>query len=334
MDRLVAAQVFVQIVEGGSMAAAADALQMSRTMVTRYLAQIEAWAGARLLHRTTRRQSLTAAGEQTLARCKRLLEIADEMAQPSQDDVDPIRGLLRVACAQSLAQEVLMPTLAEFLCAHSQVTIDLRIDSRPVNLIEDRIDLAIRITNDLDPNIVARRLGDCESVLCAAPAYLAAHGMPRRVQDLALHNCLGYSYFGCSLWEFTNASGQHASVPVSGNLNANESQVLCTAMLNGLGIGLQPVYAVTGALARGELQVVLTDWRPTALGIHGIYATRRQMLPALRALLDTLTDHFADPGWAHIQRRPRSGTSAMVDSPSFARAKHSSHSPAVYREGQ
>ena len=301
MDRLVAAQVFVRIVEGGSMAAAADALQMSRTMVTRYLAQMEAWAGARLLHRTTRRQSLTAAGEQ-LARCRRMLEIAEEMAQPPQDDTDPVRGLLRVACAQSLAQEVLMPALANFLRAHPQAAIDLRIDSRPVNLIEDRIDLAIRITNDLDPNIVARRLGDCESVVCAAPAYLAAHGVPRRVQDLALHNCLGYSYFGRSLWEFTDASGQHASVPVGGNLSANESQVLHTAMLDGLGIGLQPVYAVAGALARGELQVVLADWRPASLGIHGIYATRRQMPAALRALLDTLTDHFADPGWADTAR--------------------------------
>jgi len=301
MDRLVAAQVFVQIVEAGSMAAAAEALQMSRTMVTRYLAQMEAWAGARLLHRTTRRQSLTAAGEQTLARCQRMLEIAEEMAQPPQD-ADPVRGLLRVAYAQSLAQEVLMPTLVNFLRAHPQAAIDLRIDSRPVNLMEDRIDLAIRITNELDPNIVARRLGDCESVVCAAPTYLAARGVPRRLEYLALHNCLGYSYFGRSLWEFKDASGQHASVPVGGNLSANESQVLYTAMLDGLGIGLQPVYAVAGALARGELKVVLADWRPAPLGIHGIYATRRQMPAALRALLDTFTAHFADPGWAGTAR--------------------------------
>lgn len=277
------------------MAAAADALRMSRTMVTRCLAQMEAWAGARLLHRTTRRQSLTAAGEQTLARCRRMLEIAEEMAQPPQDDADPVRGLLRVACAQSLAQEVLMPTLANFLRAHPHAAIDPRIDSRPVNLIEDRIDLAIRITNDLDPNIVARRLGACESVVCASPAYLAARSVPRQVEDLALHNCLGCSYVGRSLWEFTDASGQHASVPVGGNLSANESLVLHKAMLDELGIGLQPVYAVAGALARGELELILADGRPAPLGIHGIYATRRQMPAALSALLDTLTPILQTP---------------------------------------
>jgi DNA-binding transcriptional LysR family regulator len=233
---------------------AAAAQEMSRAMVTRYMAE---------MRRTT-----------------------------------PIRrGLLRVACAQSLAQAVLMPALGRFLQAHPQAAIDLRIDSRAVNLVADGVDLAIRITNDLDPNIVARRLGDCESVVCAAPSYLAAHGTPRHVQDLALHNCLAYSYFGRSLWEFTDADGQPASVPVGGNLSANESQVLLAAVLEGVGIGLQPRYAVAPALASGALQVVLAEWRPASLGIHGLYATRRQMTAALRTLLDALADHFADPAW-------------------------------------
>jgi DNA-binding transcriptional LysR family regulator len=209
-----------------------------------------------------------------------------------------------VACAQSLAQAVLMPALGRFLQDHPQAAIDLRIDARAVNLVEEGIDLAIRITNDLDPNIVARRLGDCESVVCAAPAYLAAHGTPRQVQDLALHNCLVYSYFGRSLWEFTDAQGQPASVPVAGNLSANESQVLLAAVLEGIGIGLQPLYAVAPALASGALQVVLPGWKPTALAIHGLYATRRLMLPALRALLDALAVHFTNPAWTD-HGRPR-----------------------------
>jgi DNA-binding transcriptional LysR family regulator len=311
MDRITAARVFVQIAERGSMAAAADALEMSRAMVTRYLAQMESWAGARLLHRTTRHQSLTPPGEHTLARCRRLLEIADEVTLAPQDDADPVRGLLRVACAQSLAQAVLMPALGRFLQAHPQAAIDLRIDSRAVHLIEDGIDLAIRITNDLDPNIVARRLGDCASVVCAAPSYLATHGTPRNVQDLAMHNCLVYSYFGRSLWEFTDASGQPASVPVGGNLSANESQVLLSAVIEGIGIGLQPRYAVAPALASGALQVVLPGWTPASLGIHGLYATRHQMTAALRALLDALAEHFADPAWASQDApssRPPAGT--------------------------
>lgn len=302
MDRLTAAQVFVQVAERGSMAAAAEALQMSRAMVTRYIAQMEAWTGARLLHRTTRRQSLTPAGEHTLARCQRLLDIADEVVLAPQDDADPVRGLLRVACAQSLAQAALVPALGHFLSAHPQVAVDLRIDSRAVNLVEDGIDLAIRITNDLDPNIVARRLGECESVICAAPAYVAVHGTPQGVQDLALHNCLVYSYFGRSLWEFTDEQGRQAGVPVGGNLSANESQVLLAAALEGIGIGLQPRYAVAPALASGALLELLPGWRPATLGLHGLYTTRRQMTAALRALLDALAQHFADPAWADPAR--------------------------------
>ncbi|MFM2404539.1 MAG: hypothetical protein RL223_2419 [Pseudomonadota bacterium] len=288
MDRITAAQVFVQVVERGSMAAAADALEMSRAMVTRYMAQMEAWSGARLLHRTTRRQSLTPAGEHALARCRQLLEIADDVALSPADDADPVRGLLRVACAQSLAQAVLMPVLAGFLRAHPAVAIDLRIDSRAVHLVEDGVDLAIRITNDLDPNIVARRLGACESVVCASPAYLAAHGTPQQVQELAHHHCLAYSYFGRSLWTFTDGQGRPDSVPVAGKLSANESQVLLEATRQGIGISLQPVYAVAADLASGVLQRLLPDWRPPVLGIHGLYVTRRQMSPALRALLDAL----------------------------------------------
>jgi len=213
MDRIVAAEVFVRIAERGSMTAAAAALDMSRAMVTRYLAQMEQWAGARLLHRTTRRLSLTEAGEETLARCRRMLEVAAEMASAASASAEEPRGLLRVACAQSLAQDVLASAVADYLRRHPRAAIDLHIDARPVNLVEERIDLAIRITNDLDPNLIARPLGHCDSVVCASPAYLAAHGAPASVQDLALHNCLTYSYFGKSLWQFERGR-ERVAVPV------------------------------------------------------------------------------------------------------------------------
>ncbi|RYF82584.1 MAG: LysR family transcriptional regulator, partial [Comamonadaceae bacterium] len=188
MDRLTAAEVFVQIAERGSMAAAAQALDMSRAMVTRYLAQMENWSGARLLHRTTRRLSLTPAGEQTLSRCRQLLDIAEGVPAAEAGGAESVRGLLRVACSQSLAQMVLAGLMQCFLQRHPQAAIDLRIDSRAVNLVEERIDLAIRITNELDPNLIARRLGNCDSVLCASPGYVAAQGMPAHPADLALHH--------------------------------------------------------------------------------------------------------------------------------------------------
>lgn len=298
MDRLTAADVFVQIAERGSMAAAAQALDMSRAMVTRYLAQMEQWAGARLLHRTTRRLSLTQAGEQALAHSRRLLEIAAELPQVADDTraADPVRGLLRVACAQSLAQAVLAPAAAVFLQRHPLAAIDLRVDSRAVNLVEDRVDLAIRISNQLEPGLVARRLGDCGSVVCAAPAYLARHGTPRHPRDLAAHRCLAYSYFSRSEWEFTDAQGQRIGVPVAGPLSANETQVLLAAALHGVGIALQPAYAAADLVASGRLRALLPGYAPPVLGVHALYQPQRRVPPLLRALLDFLVEWFAQDG--------------------------------------
>ncbi|MDP9901864.1 LysR family transcriptional regulator [Variovorax ginsengisoli] len=304
MDRLTAADVFVRIAELGNMTAAAHALDMSRPMVTRYLAQMETWAGARLLHRTTRRLSLTAAGEQTLARCRRMLEVATEMTIPVGDGADMPRGLLRIACAQSLAQEVLSAAVTEFLRRHPQAAVDLHIDSRAVNLVEERIDLAIRITNDLDPNLIARRLGACDSVVCASPGYLARHGTPLSAEDLSVHNCLTYSYFGRSLWEFSDAAGARISVPVGGNLSANESHVLLAAAVEGAGITMQPAYAAATLIDQGRLVALLPALAPLALGVHGVYASRRQMPTVLRAMLDFLAERFSNPRrWTRPQPR-------------------------------
>jgi DNA-binding transcriptional LysR family regulator len=308
MDRVTAAEVFVSIAEKGSMTAAAEALDMSRAMVTRYLAQMEEWAGARLLHRTTRRLSLTEPGRETLARCRRMLELASEMVVASDQEAETPRGLLRVACSQSLAQDVLAATVAEFLRRHPLVAIDLQIGPRSVNLVEERIDLAIRITNDLDPNLIARPLGRCDSVICASPAYLAVHGRPHRVQDLATHNCLTYSYFGKSLWEF-DLAGERLAVPVSGNLSANESNVLLAAAVEGAGIAMQPVYAARRLIAEGRLVALLPDAVPQPLGVYGLYGSRRQMPVALRLLLDLLAERFADPGyWPVRPQAPRPDT--------------------------
>ncbi|HSV44782.1 MAG TPA: LysR family transcriptional regulator [Ramlibacter sp.] len=297
MDRITAAEVFVAINEQGSFAAAADALEMSRTMVTRYLAQMETWAGARLLHRTTRRLGLTPAGEETLARCRQMLEVAHGMAVASDAHEDEPRGMLRVACSQSLAQTVLAPAVANYLQRYPRTAVDLQIGNQAVDLVRERIDLAIRITNQLDPNLIARPLAECESVVCAAPAYLQARGTPQRAQDLSSHNCLTYSYFGKSLWEFEHA-GQPESVPVGGNLSANDSVVLLQAAVAGAGITMQPAFAAAPWIASGKLVEVLPDHRPMALGVHGIYTSRQHQSATLRTMLDFLVERFAtDAGW-------------------------------------
>ncbi len=297
MDRLTATRVFVEVVERGSQTAAAEALEMSRAMVSRYLGELEAWVGARLLHRTTRKLSLTGAGEQLLGQCREMLAMAEAMQSVSRTDQAEPRGTLRIACSQSLAQAWLVHTLNDFIRLYPQVSVDLLVGSQAVNLVEARIDLALRITNQLDPNLIARQLAVCRSVVCATPAYLAKYGTPQRPEDLTQHNCLSYAYFGRSIWEFSRAGEPHA-VAVGGNLSANESMVLLEAVLADIGISLQPRYSVGAHLRSGALVQLLPDYEPQQLGIHALYGTRRQMPPALRALLDFLIERLADrPYW-------------------------------------
>lgn len=292
MDRITAAQVFVTIVECGSLIGAADRLDMSRSMVTRYLAEMEDWVGARLLHRTTRRLGLSAAGEATLARCRQMLEMAGQMPSVQDKTQDTPHGMLRIACAQSLAQVEIVPAVAEYLRRYPRTAVDLLIGDKAVNLVEERIDLAIRITNQLDPNLIARPLGDCPSVICASPVYLCERGVPRTVDDLAQHNCLTFSYFGKSLWTFERDQIP-VSVPVSGNLSANEPSVLLTAAVEGVGVALQPTYAAAPLIRRGDLVSLLTDYRPQGLGIYAIYSSRQHLSATLRTLLDFLVHWFA-----------------------------------------
>jgi len=297
VDRIIAAQVFVSIAERGSMIAAAQALNMSRAIVTRYLALMESWAGARLLHRATRRLGLTAAGEATLERCRRMLEIASDMPVAALAGNRQPQDKLRMACSQSLGQAELAAAVAEYLRRHPGTTVDLQVGHETVNLVKERIDLAIRITNQLDPNLMARPLATCDSVVCAAPGYLATRGMPRRAEELSLHNCLTYTFIGKSLWQFEH-EGELLAVPVSGNLSANDSVVLLHAAAAGAGITLQPRYSAAPLVVAGKLVALLPRYQPQQMGVHGIYASHQHMPAALLTMLDFLVEWFArDAMW-------------------------------------
>jgi DNA-binding transcriptional LysR family regulator len=295
MDRLQAMQVFVATVEGGSLSAAADRLDMSRPVVTRHIAQLEAWAGARLLHRSTRRLSLTSAGEAVLPLCQQMLTLAQDVQiqLQSADQAAQLTGQLRLTTSNSVGQAQLAPALASFVERHPGVSVDLQMQDRAVNLVEERIDLAIRIAVELDPNLIARRLCDCHSVVCASPVYLAKHGQPETPEALANRNCLTHSYFGKSVWQFTDARGVPASVAVSGNLTANDALALMRAAEAGAGIARLPTVLACDALKRGALVPVLAGWTPEVAGVFAVYTSRRHMPPALRALLDFLVERFA-----------------------------------------
>ncbi len=262
-------RVFVTVVDLGSQSAAADHLELSRPVVSRYLAELEEWVGARLLHRTTRKLSLTAAGSETLPRCRQMLELSEDMQAAVGAAGGTPRGLLRISVSTSFGQSQLAAAVTDYVRLNPGVTIDLQMLDRTVNLVDERIDLAIRTSRELDPNLIARQLTVCRSVLCASPAYLREHPAPRQVDDLSQHNCLTHSYFGKSLWHFT-CDGEELSVPVQGNISANEASTLLSATLSGAGVSLLPSYQAGVHVQRGDLVRLLPDAEPRVMNIYAV----------------------------------------------------------------
>jgi len=296
MDRLKAMQVFVEVADRGSLSAAAVHLDMSRAMVSRYLAEMEQWVGVRLLHRTTRRLSLTPAGAETLPRCRQMLDMVGDLHSAVATPEDTPRGLLRITTSMSFGARHLAPAVTDYVKRHPGTSVDLMLVERAVNLVEERVDLAVRITNDLDPNLIARKLAVCRSVVCASPEYLAREGVPARVEDLSLRNCLTHSYFGKSLWRFER-DGEPVDVPVGGSISANEVSVLCSAAVEGAGVAMLPTYYAAEYIASGKLQVILPQCKPQELGIYGVYASRRQMPLILRSMMDYLAERLGSAPW-------------------------------------
>jgi DNA-binding transcriptional LysR family regulator len=297
MDKLIAMEVFVTVVDCGSQSAAAEKLDLSRPVVSRYLAELEDWSGSRLLHRTTRRLGLTAAGSEMLPRCRQLLEMASDMRGTSAMLDDEPHGLLRITVSSSFAQAQMAQAVTSYIKQYPSVGVELLLLDRTVNLIDERIDLAIRITNDLDDQLIARQLSICRSVVCASPTYLRDHGTPIHAEELMQHQCLTHSYHGKNNWVFERL-GEKISYPVRSSIGANEATVLMQAARAGAGVALLPTYLVAPYIRSGELVVLLPEYKAVELGIYGVYASRKHMPAALRTILDFLVVYFTDqPIW-------------------------------------
>lgn len=296
MDRIIAAQVYNRICELGSLSAASRALGISRPMVSRYLEQMEKWAGTRLVNRSTRKLTLTAAGEKVLQKTRSLSQLSQEIEDQSARDTPA--GTLRVACAHFTAIHMVAPILPSLLARYPQLRVELDVNNHPVSLVGERIDVAIRITDNPEPGMIARRLGECRSVLCASPRYLEAHGTPQHPGDLAQHNCLHYSFFAGQSWHFLTPEGENTRVAVSGNLSASISSLLMEAALQHCGIAMLPEREARSALEQGRLVPVLTGLTPKPLAIYGIYQSREYQPASLRVFLDALAHNLtvSEPG--------------------------------------
>jgi DNA-binding transcriptional LysR family regulator len=294
MDRLTAARVFVSVVEQGSLTQAADQLDMSTAMVSRYLAAMEAWLGARLLHRTTRRLSLTEAGQSALPTCRQLLDLAQDVEHQAGAARREPSGRLRIACSPSFAEAQLAPALVDFQRAHPRVAFALLAADRSVDLAAERVDLAVRITNALEPTLITRPLALCRSVLCAAPAYLRERGQPATPQDLAAHCCMSHAFVSAAQFRLRR-EGELVELPFADSFSTNETAVLRRAVLAGGGIAMLPTYFVGDDLAAGRLVRVLPEYEPETLGIHAIFLSRQHQPLALRLLVDFLAERFGGP---------------------------------------
>jgi DNA-binding transcriptional LysR family regulator len=296
MDRLTAMKVFCEVAASGSFSATADKLDMSRAMVTRYIGELETWLDARLLQRTTRKVTLTDAGESCLRRSQQMLALMDNIEEETLRHDGELRGQLRLTCSMSFGFAHLAAAISDFLTLHPQLKIDLNVSDRTVNLVEERIDLAIRISSEPDPMLIARPLVRCDSILVASPGYLAKHGTPQSPAALTEHGCLSYANFGRSIWSLQRGD-EHVQVAVSSRFSANEATVLLHAALANGGIALQPTYLVKPYIDNGQLIALLPGWQVPAMTIYALYPSRRHLSPAVRALLDFLVGRFAVVGW-------------------------------------
>ncbi|OWW00229.1 LysR family transcriptional regulator [Rhizobium sp. R693] len=286
MDRIIAAKVLLKTVERGSASGAAEELGMSRAMASRYIASMEDWSGTRLLHRTTRQLSLTSAGERVIELCREMVRVADAVTEVAGHANAP-HGLLRVTAPGILAETQLIPLLSEFADNYPRIKIDLQISDRPVDLVQDRIDVAIRIANQLDSSLIAKRLGRCPSRLYASPQYLEKEGTPNAPEDLKDQKCLTYTHLGGAEWILKKGEAQ-VVVPVGGGFQTNDALALRRATVSGLGIAMLPCFAADQEVQAGKLVVVLPEWKPITLGIHALYVSRRHLPMAARALIDFL----------------------------------------------
>lgn len=299
MDRFELLRNFVQVVQAGGISAAADRAEIAKSAVSRRLAELESHLGVQLLRRTTRKRNLTDTGRAFYERALRILADLDEAEQAVSAAHGALRGRLRVAAPMSFGLLHLGPAIIEFARQHPELEFDLDFNDRQIDLLQEGIDVGIRIAELPDSTLIGRRLAPVRAVVCASPDYLARNGIPQTPADLAQHRCLLYSNVDDpGRWVYRGADGREQSVTVAAAMRCNNGDQLCAAARAGLGVVHSPSFIVYRALARGDLVPVLDsyDWRGTTAYV--IYPQTRHLSRRVRSFVDFLLERFAgEPYW-------------------------------------
>ncbi|HEX6958657.1 MAG TPA: LysR family transcriptional regulator [Ferrovibrio sp.] len=306
MDRLTALKVFRLTAELGSFAAAARRLRLSPAAISKNIAELEAHLAIRLFNRTTRRMSLTEAGGLYYERIARVLDELDE----ADHAVGPLQqmpsGILRVSAPMTLTLLGLSAAIPQFLTRYPRLSLDLNLEDRRVDIVREGYDLAIRGSDDLkDTSLVARKLMTLDHVVCAAPSYFEASGLPATPEDLRRHNCIQFTLSGhADEWEFRRAD-RVVRIAVNGRYKVSSSLAVRDALRAGFGLSLVPRFYVRDDLAAGRLRAVLQDWAPNETSVYAVYPSRRHLPAKVRAFLDFVSGAL---GGAHPWNPPERGT--------------------------
>ncbi len=297
MDRFEEMKAFVAVVDRGSFVAAAEALQSSKSAVSRLVGELEVRLGVRLLHRTTRKLSLTEEGAVFHTRCQELLSKVDEAESEMTAHAVEAVGRLKVSGPVSFGLLHLAPQWPRFLARHPRVTLDISLSDRIVDLVDEGFDAAVRIASLPNSSLISRKLASTRLILCASPSYLADHPRLTHPADLSAHTVLAYSLLSTGdQWMFDGPQGP-VSARVSARMVTNSGDTCCEAALQGLGIVLQPDFMVGTHLASGRLVELLPAYRSTELGIYLMYPSRQHVTPKVRALIAHLVEAFGQPPW-------------------------------------
>jgi DNA-binding transcriptional LysR family regulator len=286
-------KVFAAVVDAGSFAAASDRLDMSRAMASKYVAHLEEHLGTRLLQRTTRKQTLTESGAAYYDSCVQILADISDAEEGAVRHTDAPRGTLRFTLPVSFGILHMGPVVSDYMKQYPEVKVDLLLTDRRVDLIEEGLDLAVRIGSMPESGLIAKKLASDSVVICGAPDYFKRHGVPTAPADLARHNCLTYSYAAIGDdWKLTGPGGTH-TVRVSGSLRATNGDMVKLAALGGVGLMRQPLFLAGDDIRAGRLVEVLSEYKSGELGIYAVYPSRKHLSAKVRTFVDFLAAALA-----------------------------------------